>query len=91
MTEKFTRTTLLLCVPALLCGPLMALMPRGMMALVIYCALILIPSIKKHFSEIVAKLDKSSFILLTCAILYTCVIKRFILRLMYFIFPYAAS
>jgi exopolysaccharide production protein ExoQ len=73
MMEKHTRTTLLLCVPALLCGPLMALMPRGMMALVIYCALILIPSIKKHFSEIIAKLDKSSFILLACAILYTCI------------------
>ncbi|NDE89713.1 MAG: O-antigen ligase family protein [Alphaproteobacteria bacterium] len=72
MMKNFSFTTLLLCIPALLFGPLMALMPRGMMALVIYTALVLLPSLKKHWTDIIKTIDKQSFILLACAVGYTC-------------------
>lgn len=53
-------------------GPFMALMPRGMMALIIYSALVLLPKLQKHWKEIAQNTHKHSFILLGCAIIYTC-------------------
>ena len=71
MIKNLTYTTWLLCIPALLCAPFMALMPRGMMALVIYCALILLPSFKKHWSEIVKNTNKQGFFILASAVGYS--------------------
>ncbi len=71
MIKQLSMTSLLLCVPAFLCAPLMALMPRGMMALVIYSALVLLPSFKKHWLEIIKNTHKQSFMLLACAVGYS--------------------
>ena len=71
MNQRLSLTSLLLCIPALLCAPLMALMPRGMMGLVIYCALVLLPSFKKHWPEIIKNTHKQSFILLASAVGYS--------------------
>lgn len=71
MIKNLSITTLLLCIPALLCAPLMALMPRGMMALVIYSALILLPSFKKHWSDIIKTINKQGILLLAAAVLYS--------------------
>ncbi len=73
MIKNFSITTMLLCIPVLMFGPFMALMPRGMMALIIYSALVLLPKLVKHWSEIIQNINKHSFILLGCAVLYTCI------------------
>lgn len=71
MIKNLSITTLLLCIPALLCAPLMALMPRGMMALVIYCALILLPSFKKHWPDIIKTINRQGLLLFAAAVSYS--------------------
>lgn len=70
--KHLSLTSWFLCVPVLLCGAFMALMPRGMMALVIYSAIVLLPTLKKHWGEIIERCDKLCFILLAGAVFYTC-------------------